>query len=167
MNRCLSMSALALGALLLSDSLAAQTCAAPATWHPDASGNPSLNGSTCGHETGIISVCQNAAGAPGQAFVTSIFVAADAGTFLTINFVGGPGYTLSAYLVPQAGGCNNNAACTTVGDGSTPILHTDVPPGTYYLILTGADFDAPNACGTFTVLSDSYLPVTLQTFSVD
>lgn len=146
---------------------AAQTCAAPATWHPTESGNPDLSETTCGHETGIISVCQNAAGAPGQAFVASIFVADAPATFTSIHFVGGPGYTISTYLVPQAGGCNNNAACTTVGDGGTDMLHVDIPGGTYYLIITGADFDAPNTCGTFTAHSNSFLPVSLQTFSID
>lgn len=147
--------------------VSAQTCVAPATWHPGVAGTPDLSGTTCGHETGIISVCQNAAGAPARAFVASIFVAADVAAFTAIDFTGGAGYTISTYLVPQAGGCNNNAACTTVGDGSTSMHHGDIPPGTYYLIITGADFDTPGACGTFNAHSDSFLPVTLQAFSID
>lgn len=130
-------------------------------------GVPALTGTTCGHESGIISVCQGAGGAPGQAYVVgNLTVTADA-PFTQIHFIGGAGYTISAYLVPQASGCNADAACTTVGDGSTDMLHTDIPPGTYFLIITGADFDSPGACGPFTVTADGPLPVTLQEFSID
>jgi hypothetical protein len=154
-------------AALFSVSAAAQTCASPASWHPDASGNPDLSGSTCANEAGILSVCQNAAGAPQAAFVALVDIAAQPqGSFNTVTFTGGAGYTISTYLVPQASGCNNNAACTTVGDGSTPMAHTDIPPGQYYLIITGADFDAAGACGTFNAHADGTLPVTLQSFSV-
>lgn len=144
----------------------AQTCASPAQWRTGASGQPALTGTTCGHEAGIVSVCQGAGGAPGAAYVAQIQVAA-AAVFSSIGFTGGSGYTLSAYLVPQASGCNTDAACTTVGDGSTPMFHQDIPPGAFYLIVTGADFDQPGACGTFTVTADGFLPVTLQGFSVD
>ncbi|MEO6102310.1 MAG: hypothetical protein ABIP44_01560 [Pseudoxanthomonas sp.] len=91
---------------------------------------------------------------------------AAAATFSEITFVGGAGYTLAAYLVPVASGCNANAACTTTGDGSTHMLHADMPPGGYYLIITGADFDAPNACGVFTASMNGTVPIVLQTFDV-
>ncbi|HEY6941368.1 hypothetical protein [Dokdonella sp.] len=147
--------------------VAAQTCASPEVWHVFPGGTPPLTGTTCGHETGIISVCQGAGSAPAQAFVVGgLTVTADA-PFTQIDFTGGGGYTLSAYLVPQSSGCNADAACTTVGDGSTNMLHGDIPPGTYYLIITGADFDPPNACGPFTASADGPLPVTLLGFSVD
>lgn len=146
-------------------SAGAQTCASPASWQPSPAGDPPLTGSTCGNEGGIISVCQSAGGAPAAAFVARVNVA-QAGTFEHITFTGGAGYTVSAYLVPEAGGCNADAACTTVGDGSTPMAHADIAPGSYYLILTGADFDAPGSCGTFTATADGSLPVTLKSFSV-
>ncbi|MFC4822348.1 hypothetical protein [Dokdonella ginsengisoli] len=144
----------------------AQTCASPAAWHPGANGGISLTGTTCGNEAGIVSVCQGAGGAPGAAFVSQIQVTSDA-PFSGIAFAGGSGYTLSSYLIPQASGCNTDAACTTVGDGSTVMSHSDIPPGAYYLIVTGADFDQPGACGTFSVTADGFLPVILQRFSVD
>jgi hypothetical protein len=150
---------------VFSTSTQAQTCAAPAAWHPDASGLPTLTGTTCGHETGIISVCQGAAGAPHEAFVVQIFVAQVA-PFTSIVFAGGAGYTISTYLVPVANGCNADGACTTVGDGSTAMLHQDMPDGSYFLIITGADFDAAGSCGTFTATTNSFLPVELQTFTI-
>ncbi|TCO41922.1 hypothetical protein EV148_102276 [Dokdonella fugitiva] len=160
---------LALGAIVAGfgfSSLAlAQTCASPAIWAMDATGSPALAGTTCGHETGIVGTCQTFT-APGAAYVVRINVIAPA-TFTDIAFTGGPGYTLAAYLVPEASGCNANAACTTTGDGTTHMLHVDIPPGAYYLIITGADFDAPGSCGTFTAASNGFLPVTLQSFNID
>lgn len=152
-------------ALGFSVSASAQTCASPAAWQPDSAGSPPLTGTTCGAETGIISACQGGFGSPGAAFVARIDVTA-AGSYDNIAFTGGAGYTIVSYLVPEATGCNVDGACTTVGDGTTPMLHTDTPPGSYYLIITGADFDAPGACGPFTATADGSLPVTLKSFSV-
>jgi len=146
----------------------AQTCAQPFTWTPGSGspgGVPSINDTTCGHETSIVSTCQSNFGAPGQAYISLIHVAA-AGTFTSIFFSGGSGYTLASYLVPQASGCGN-FACTTTGDATTPMLHSDIPPGDYYLIVTGADFDAVGACGTFSMTGNGYLPIALQSFSID
>lgn len=142
-----------------------QTCAAPATWIIDAAGNPPLNDTTCNHETGIVAVC-GIFGAPGQAYVLQINVTA-AATFTDITFAGGPGYTLASYLVPVANGCNTSGACTTTGDASTHMRHVDMPPGAYFLIVTGADFDPANACGPFTMSVNGFVPVTLQQFSID
>lgn len=160
--------AVSMGAIIAAASASvasAQTCAAPAIWAMDSSGNPALTGTTCGHETGIVGTCQNFT-APGEAYVVRVNII-NAGTFNQIVFVGGAGYTLAAYLVPEASGCNANAPCTTTGDGTTPMLHADMPPGAYYLIITGADFDIPGACGTFTLQSNGFLPVTLQSFDID
>lgn len=148
------------------DLATAQTCAAPEAWHPGQSpGAVALTGTTCGHETGIFAACQDAFGAPAEAFVATINVAGDA-TFTAIDGHGGPGYTLAMYLVPLANGCGN-FACTTTGDATTDLLHSDIPPGDYYLIITGADFDAAGACGDFTLVSNGNLPVTLQAFSIN
>jgi hypothetical protein len=167
MKRNLLCGAVAL-AVLFSASAGAQTCAAPdTTWHPDTTGAPPLSGTTCGHETGIISVCQGAGGAPAAAYVAQVNIAdAPDGTFTNIDFTGGAGYNIAVYLVPTASGCNADAACTTVGDATTDMLHADIPAGSYYLIITGADFDAPNSCGTFSAVANGTLPVTLQSFTV-
>lgn len=164
-NLLCSMVGAAVFAACFGMSASAQTCASPAAWQPNEQGTPPLTGTTCGNESGIVSVCQGASGAPAAAYVARVNVTAE-GTYTQIGFTGGAGYTISAYLVPEASGCNADAACTTVGDGSTQMAHTDTPPGSYYLILTGADFDAPGSCGTFTATANGTLPVTLQSFSV-
>ena len=149
---------------MFSASASAQTCAAPAAWNPDVAGTPTLAGSTCGNEGGIAATCNDAFGAPSAAFVAQIDVAA-AGTFTNIDFTGGAGYTIAAYLVPSANGCGN-FACTTTGDETTDMLHADIGPGSYYLIITGADFDAQGACGDFIAAANGSLPVTLQDFTI-
>ncbi|MEO7430814.1 MAG: hypothetical protein ABIR62_02005 [Dokdonella sp.] len=158
----ISATVLAIG---FSASAGAQTCAAPASWTPDIAGTPTITDSTCGHETAITNVCQDAAGAPAAAYVALINVTA-AGTFQNITFTGGAGYTYSAYFVPQASGCNANAACTTSTSGALTAKHANLPESMYYMIVTGADFDAPNSCGPFTATADGTLPVQLQSFSV-
>lgn len=147
-------------------SLRAQTCDAPLDWHPWSSPPESSTfaDTTCGHETSILAVCQDAFGAPGAAFVARITVTDDA-PFTNIDANGGPGYTLAMYLIPVANGCGN-FPCTTTGDATTDLLHLDIPAGTYYLIVTGADFDAPGACGDFQLATNGALPVAVQEFSV-
>lgn len=157
--------ALLSAAWLFSTSTQAQTCAAPAAWQPDSSGAPNLTGTTCNHEQGIVSVCQGNFDAPHEAFVLRIFVAQSA-PFTDIVLTGGTGYSIVAYLIPFAGGCNTNGACTTAGDSATPLRHVDIPEGDYFLIITGAGFSLPGACGTFSIATNGNLPVELQTFTV-
>jgi hypothetical protein len=148
---------------LFSASAGAQTCASPFVWQTDLAGAPPVNDTTCGHETGIAGLC-NATNAPSAAYVAQVNITAG-GTFTDITFTGGAGYTIATGLVPLASGCGDHP-CTTVGDGTTHMLHGDIPPGQYYLIVTGADFDAPGSCGTFTMSANGTLPVTLQNFTV-
>ncbi|GAA0705839.1 hypothetical protein [Dokdonella soli] len=152
-------------ATAFSMSAGAQTCAAPASWSPNAAGLPAISDTTCGHETGITSVCASTFNAPARAYVALINVSA-AGTFTTITFTGGAGYTYSAYFIPQASGCNTNAACTTSASGTVTAKHANLPPNSYYMIVTGADFDTTGACGVFTATANGTLPVTLQNFTV-
>lgn len=162
-RRLLTTSIFAMAIGLSSASVQAQTCASPLAWRVGVQG-PSIDGTTCGHETGITGLCA-ATNAPGQAFVAIVTIDGN-GTFSEITFQGGAGYTIATGLVPVASGCGDHP-CTTVGDGTTHMLHSDIPPGQYYLIVTGADFDAPGACGTFSMSANGVsLPVSLQDFSI-
>lgn len=157
--------AFSIAAMLASTPALAQTCASPTRILTDAAGFPALQGTTCGHETSITSICGAMFGTPGQAWVGVLDVVA-AATFNSMTFTGGVGYTMVAYLIPQASGCGD-FDCTTSADRGSPMRHVNIPPGSYYLIVTGADFDAPNACGAFTMTRDGWLPVALQAFSVE
>lgn len=159
-------------AALFSVSAGAQTCASPdTTWRPDPTGTPPLVGTTCGHETGILSACQANFGAPQQAYVAKITPQAT-GTFQNIAITGGAGYNIAVYVVDAAGAgaCNgggDTGVCKTSGSASSPIKHANLTDGnSYYVIVTGADFDPANACGPFQLKADGSLPVTLQDFTV-
>jgi hypothetical protein len=161
-------------AALFSVSAGAQTCASPVlTWHPDATGNPDLPGSTCGNETGILSTCDGGNGAPGAAYVAQVVIAAQPnGSFNSIALVDDSGGAFHGILaavnqtVGCVGGTGDTGHCTTSGDTTFPIQHTNLAPGTYNLIVTGNDLDAPGACGAFHLHADGTLPVTLQNFTV-
>lgn len=159
-------------AVLFSASAGAQTCAAPDTsWHPNAQGSPDLSGTTCGHETGILSACQSNFGAPGAAYVAKITTQAT-GTYTNIAITGGAGYNVTTYFVDvtAAGACNgggDTGVCKTSGSATSTVKHANLVDGSsYFVIVTGADFDSAGSCGTFTLHADGTLPVTLQNFTV-
>jgi hypothetical protein len=160
-------------AALFSMSAGAQTCASPDTsWHPDDSGSPDLVGSTCGHETGLISACESNFGSPGAAYVAQVTTAAS-GTYGQIQLTGGAGYAASLYVVSTT---SSPTPCDVSGNGDTghcqtsssvAVQRANIPDGgTYYLIVTGADFDTAGACGDFTLHATGSLPVSLQSFTV-
>lgn len=158
---------------LFSMSAGAQTCGAPdMTWHPDVAGTPDLTGTTCGHETGLISACESNFGSPAAAYVAQV-TTAGAGTYGSIALTGGAGYSASLYVVSttssptpcDVGGSGDTGHCQTAS--SSAVQRVNIPDGgTYYLIVTGADFDTAGACGAFTLHADGTLPVTLQNFTV-
>jgi len=145
----------------------AQTCASPLIFQPSPAGTPTVTDTTCNGETDMGGgFCQSAFNAPGPGFILQSTFAPNR-TFSTIAFSGGSGYDLAAYVVAQANGCNTNGACQTTGDATTPLQSGDIPDGTYYIIVTAADFDAAGACGPFIVVSNGSVPVTMQSFSVE
>lgn len=156
---------------MLSMSANAQTCGSPDTsWHPDTTGTPTLNGSTCAHETTLISACQGGFGAPGAAYVAQVTTAAS-GTYTNIAVTGDTAaYTPTLYVVRTsiAGACDtaggDTGTCQT--SSSIAVQAANIPAGDYYLIVTGADFDSQGACGSFTLTANGSLPVTLQSFTV-
>lgn len=157
-----SIGALALGTLF-SLSATAQTCAAPGAWQPDASGSPTVSGTTCGGDTTAPGYCAGNLDAPGPAYVIQSNFAASR-TFTTLSLTGGAGYDAVMYVEST---CGTNGACTATGDstGGT-IPSTDIPDGTFFIVISAATFDAPGACGTFTITSNGSFPVMLQDFTV-
>jgi hypothetical protein len=166
----------ALLAVAFSASAGAQTCASPVTtWHPDAGGSPDLAGSTCGNETGILSTCSGANGAPSKAYVARVTIAAQPqGSFngITLTDTSGGAFHALLAVVPASSPCPDGSGdvspCATSGDTANPVQHTNISPGDYFLIVTGNDLDigAVPGCGTFTLHADGTLPVTLQGFTV-
>ena len=161
-----SLGAFAMGALF-SVSATAQTCAAPASWTPDAGGTPDIVGATtCGQETNNGGgFCGGNFDAPGPAYVIQTTFAASR-TFNNINIENATGFGGAVYMSSVANGCGVNAACGPTGAPGAPIITGDVQNGDWYIIVTAANFDAPGACGTFDLTTDGSFPVTLQDFSI-
>jgi hypothetical protein len=157
-----SLGTLAFGTLF-SLSAAAQTCTAPTAWQPPPAGS-SVTGTTCGGDTTAAGYCGGNLDAPGPAYVISSTF--NSGTFTNISLTGGAGYDAVMYISASATGCGTNAACTATGDTGAAIPSTDVPNGSYFIIVTAATFDTAGQCGTFTISSDGSFPVSLQDFSV-
>jgi hypothetical protein len=159
-------------AVVFSASAGAQSCGtAVTTWHPDAAGTPTLSGNTCdaGGETGLLSLCEGASDAAGKAYVAQINSAA-AGSYTTISLTnsGFTGY-MAVVSTAAAGACNgagDTGHCTTNGDAVSPVQHTNVPDGSYYLIVSNSGVDTTASCGPFTLTANGTLPVTLQNFTV-
>lgn len=164
MKRNLFVASLAFGALFSLPAIA-QTCGGPAAWQPDATGTPTVTGTTCGGDTTAAQYCAGNLDAPGPAYVIQSTFAATR-TFTAISLTGGAGYDAVMYMSPSAAGCGTNAGCTATGDPGAPIPSGDVPDGSFFLIVTAATFDAAGSCGTFTFTADGSFPVTLQDFTV-
>ncbi len=165
-----SVAALLLGGMFSLSAVAqntgAGTCADPFVWAPDASGAPTITGTTCGKETADVAFCNSTFNAPGPAFVIQAHFDSSR-TFTDFGFVTtGAGYTPALYMTPVSGGCAANANCTATGDSTNPIPTGDVPNGDFYIIITAATFDGTGSCGEFTFVSDGTFPVELQSFDV-
>jgi len=143
----------------------AQTCANPAPYQGIGGPGPTLTGTTCGGDTTAAGFCGGNLDAPGPAYVIQMFLDGTR-TFTAFYLTGGAGYDAIFLVSPVSAGCGTNAACTATGDSGSPIPAGDVPDGEFYLIVTAATFDAPGACGTFTVTRDGALPIELQEFTI-
>lgn len=159
-----TLGALAMGALF-SMSASAQTCEAPFAWQPPTTGD-TISATTCGQEDeNGGGFCGGNFGAPGPAYVIqSTFDGTRTFNNVTISDVAGFGGAV--YMSSVANGCGANAACGPTGSPGAPIPTADVQDGSWFIIVTAADFDGVGACGTFTLTSDGSFPVTLQDFSI-
>lgn len=159
-----SLGAVALGTMF-SMSASAQTCASPFAWQPPPAGE-TIGGTTCGQESNNGGgFCGGNFGAPGPAYVIQSTFAAGR-TATTIDITNNVGFGGAVYVTPVASGCGVNANCVATGSPGSPVALSFVPNGDFFVIVTGVDFDANGACGTFNLTADGTFPVTLQDFSV-
>lgn len=134
--------------------VAAQTCTAPDSFQPPASGG-SVSGTTCGGDTTATGYCGNLS-APGPAYVIESTFGPNR-TYQNISLVGGPGFDAVIYVSSLSDGCGTDADC----------VPTDaIPDGTFFIVVTAGPNDAQGTCGTFTLTADGSFPVTVQSFSV-
>jgi hypothetical protein len=170
MKKILGLAALTASIFGCSTAFAQQTCAAPGSWIPDATGNPALVGDTCGGSSEFISLCQLGTSDnphPERIYRVVLAAAGPARTATSVTVAGG-----NASFTPLAGiyggDCNNNSDnCAQVAAAGESFPLAAVAAGTYFLAVTAASFDAPNACGPFTLTTNGTFPVSLQNFSVE
>lgn len=142
------------------------TCANPNMWQPPAAGQAFTGLSTCGGQASNDGLyCGGNFGAPGPAYVFESTFAA-AATYTNITISNASGFGGAVYVVGSSTPCGNDGACVATGAPGAPIPSSAIPPGTYWIYVTGADFDTAGACGTFDFASNGSFPVTLQDFTV-
>jgi hypothetical protein len=132
-------------------------------WQPPAAGD-TINATTCGQETNNGGgFCGGNFDAPGPAYVIQSTFSAT-GTYQNVAVSNPTGFTPAIYVTST---CGQNGACVATGDGSNPLTNPAIPDsGTFYIIITAANFDQAGACGTFTLTADGSFPVQLQSFTV-
>jgi len=92
------------------------------------------------------------------------FAAGFAASKITVSG-GAAGFNPVIYLYTST--CVSGSGCVASGDTANPLPLAGVSAGSYFLAVTAASSDASGACGAVALGTDGYLPVNLQTFSID
>ena len=145
----------------------AQTCAAPGSWQPDASGQPALSGTTCGGAASdsVALYCGSLNSTGKNDAVYQVNFANPHGA-TTVTLAGGAaGFDPVAFI--YSGACASGDGCVASGDTGTAMAVDTVNPGTYFLAVSAAPPNAAGACGTFSLTANGTLPVALQNFSIE
>jgi hypothetical protein len=156
--------ALACG-LLLGTTAHAQTCAAPAQWHPDATGAPPVIADLCALPDSVALYCDflDSAGKNDAIYQIVLVGGFTAGT---ISISGaGAGFNPVMFLYNAA--CATGSSCAQSGDANNPLPLVGIPAGTYFLAATAAPADATGACATITMVTNGWYPVELQSFHIE
>lgn len=158
--------ALLVAGVLGSGSAFAQTCGAPGSWNPDASGNPSVSpGDLCAGTDSVALFCALLDSQGKNDGIYQVTLAAGF-TATSISVTGAAaGFNPVTYL--YTAGCATGDGCTQSGDANNALPLTGVAPGTYFLAVTAASSDATGACGSPTMTTNGTFPVALQNFSVE
>ena len=157
--------ALLVAGVLGSGAAFAQTCAAPGSWNPDASGQPSVTVDLCAGSDSVALFCQFLDSAGKNDGIYQITLSG-AYTATTISVSGGTAtFNPVTYLYSDA--CTTANSCVQSGDAGTPIPLAGTAAGTYFLAVTAAPSDGAGACGQPTMTTNGTFPVSLQNFSVE
>lgn len=150
------MRSLALGIVLCicSGPAAAQTCAAPFPLIP----NTTLPGTTCGGEHVADYFCGDIAN-PGPNVVYRFVLDSEQTVQL---FISGIDFEPAMYLMDGEHPCDA-APCIGIGGATAPNHRTNLPPGSYWLIVAAAPYSPDATCGSFMLGND--MTPTDETFS--
>jgi len=157
--------ALLVAGVLGSGAAFAQTCGAPGSWNPDATGAPPVVTDLCAGSDSVALYCQFLDSQGKNDGIYQINLVAGY-TATTISVSGaGAGFNPVTYLYTAA--CATGDGCVQSGDAGTPLPLAGSAPGAYFLSVTAAASDASGACGTTTMTTNGTFPVSLQNFSVE
>jgi hypothetical protein len=157
--------ALLVAGVLGSGAAFAQTCAAPGSWTPDATGAPPINVDLCAGSDSVALFCQFLDSSGKNDGIYQITFAA--GFTATSISVSGGTATFNPVTYLYSDTCTTANACVQSGDAGTPLPLAGTAPGTYFLAVTAAASDGAGACGQPTMTTNGTFPVSLQNFSVE
>lgn len=123
---------------------AAQTCEAPQTLRT----NPQPS-TTCSGDLSIESVCNGEIAIHGPVGIWQLRIGTGATAIIELLTID-PIFSPVGYLVAASGSCGEGG-CHGHVDPLTPLNLSDVPPGDYQLIVAASEWDAPGACGTYSL----------------
>lgn len=152
-------------ATLFSGAAMAQTCAAPSTWTPDATGAPTVNADLCGATDEVAAYCDFLDSAGKNDAIWQINIAA--GFTATSISVSGTAAGFNPVLYMYSSACAVGSGCFETGSDGAPLQMAAAAPGAYFLGASAASSDAVGACGTVTLATNGTFPVALQSFSVE
>lgn len=157
--------ALLVAGVLGSGAAFAQTCGAPGSWNPDASGAPPVVTDLCAGSDSVSLYCALLDSAGKNDGIYQINLVAGY-TAQTISVSGAAaGFDPVVYLYTAA--CATGDGCVASGEASVPLSLSGIAPGAYFLAVTAASSNAAGSCGTTTMTTDGTFPVSLQNFSVE
>jgi hypothetical protein len=157
--------ALLVAGVLGSGAAFAQTCAAPGSWTPDASGSPSVQTDLCAGSDSVALFCQflDSSGKNDGIYQITLSGAYTA-TQITVS---GAAAGFNPITVLYSDACATANSCVQTGDSTTPLALAGTAAGTYFLAVSAAPSDGAGACGQPTMATNGTFPVSLQNFSVE
>lgn len=144
----------------------AQTCTAPGTWQPDATGNPPVNGDTCTGSSDSVALYCGSLNSSGKNDAVYQVNFANPHTAGAVTLTGGAA-GFDPIVIIYSGGCATGDGCVASGDATNPMDVSALAPGAYFLAVSAAPPNAAAACGAFGLTTDGTFPVSLQGFSVE
>lgn len=147
--------------------LYAQTCASPYPFRVPSNGD-TVTANLCAGTDSVALYCGGLDSAAKNDAIYTVTLAAPGSQYRTFSSisVGGTGFTPVIYM--YSGACTSGDSCVASGDAQTPILNDpNIGAGTYFVAVSAAASDAAGACGQYSLSTNGYLPVQLQSFSID
>lgn len=166
MNKLKTIAALV--ALSVSFGVNAQTCGNEAPFNTPSSG-PAASGDTCGASDAVSLFCGGQDSSGKNEVIYRVVLAAEGSaerTATNITISGsGTSFTPSLYL--YSGACASGDGCVQTGEAGAPLSLAGVNAGTYILAVGASQVDPAGGCGTYDIVANGTLPVTLRSFTIE